>query len=239
VFQKLIYKKIINLKMIKIRKFRQYVAEKFVDTTGTVDKSVLDYWNGLYDKWTKGTLTAQEKSDYEKASAAKIYYIYEDKNSDVYKKLMEWEKKASEEADMRDIRSFEDDLLNKSKERTGFKSPVKQYEKTNTVGAFAPYQPTKTTKTAGGHKPTTEALHAFLDTIQVPWEAVCSDLGIKLEKLPNKESWRKALSNWFTNLGDDITDRLERFNDWLFPEKTEVEMYRDLWKDRDIKSTRK
>lgn len=258
--------------MKNLRNFNQYVLEKFVDSTGTVDKTLLDYYNGLYEKWVNGTLTPQEEKDYQNACQAKIYYIYEDKNSDAYKKLISWEKKASDESRQRDLALKASQLDDKSlPERdseglmkvSGIK-PFKQFEKSQSVGTLKAYKPIETTKKympapkkgRGSERkgyyvytPTMKAFHEFLNTIEVPFEKISFDLGIQTKKPMTKTNWRTAISNWFNKIGNSISDRLEKFNDWLFPEKTEVEKFRDQWKGfthshtrpkgRDLKSTLK
>lgn len=216
----------------RFNSFSKSLLEKVVDTTGKVDPSVLNYWNGLYEKWINGSLSKDEQEDYERLTKAKLYYIHQDTTSDVYKKLTDWENKIEMVQKNREISLPKDNRL-RTELGSGIKPLPKSFE--SQLTAMSPLYKTQKSK-VGVISPSTEALHKFLnDEVEVPWQEIYKDLGQEVKTAPKEVSgWRAKLKNWFNRMSDDFSDRLEKISDWLFPEKTESEQYRELWKDRDL-----
>lgn len=194
------------------KKFDNFLYEKFVDTLGNVDKTVLDYWNGLYDKWAAGKLNEQEKKDYEKSTTVKILYEFDSDDLNLkntfrkfYRSLELWKVSdvilgiwreemgtSFKEASKAEISYFNRKLRTMPSRtkiigKESFDIDMKQFiiddESLEVLREADAMSPEQIQKEIENELLKT---HKFLNSVEIPWQEVCDDLQIKPDNIDTK-----------------------------------------------------
>ena len=203
---------------MRLKSFENYLIDEEliynpegVKPTGTETSTFsnrLVYWNNLPKKFKQGTLTEEEKKDYNRILNARTWWLMTDlENSNIdEKKKKEYQKrfKDFEEALDRAYKQIPDDFfvrknkkhISSSLRRSSLKGPEKnmKFEPTSyskiKVKSFANEKLNYTAPVRSKPKEVSEILQKFndwLETVEMPWNEISSYLGV-ITKIDQKEN---------------------------------------------------
>ena len=185
--------------------------EKIVDAHGLVDPKVLEYWNGLYDKWVAKTLNPQEEKDYQSMTDAKVLLCYGKGSSEnPLKKFdqkflrLKWAKKIIEgfkEKFGKDISEATDDELNEWNYEFAYEV-LGADENEKDIPMTIAYEDIDELKKYAKNpekyfKDYSDQLNEFLDEIEIPWVEICDSLKVKeVESKPQSRNLFMRFVDW-------------------------------------------